>query len=214
MLCITLDILLCPGIHTTPSDVRGRFSRTPRKVAAPQPARPSPVAAGFCRHVVTNRPRRSVLHWLLWRMKRASHDTLTARQRSERMSRVRSKDTKPEIRVRRLIHGMGYRYRLHAKDLPGCPDLVFRSRRKVVFVHGCFWHRHDGCSRNRIPKSPERQAFWRSKLDENARRDQVNQTALEELGWRVLVVWECETKDVSRLANRVRTFLGLPRSDR
>ena len=117
-------------------------------------------------------------------MERGSLDTLTARQRSERMSRVWSKDTKPEVRVRRLVHGLGYRYRLHAKDLPGCPDLVFRSRRKVVFVHGCFWHRHEECSRNRIPKSPERRAFWRDKLDGNARRDRMNQAALRGKGWR------------------------------
>ena len=141
-------------------------------------------------------------------MERGSLDTLTARQRSERMSRVRSKDTKPELRVRRLVHGLGYRYRLHAKDLPGCPDLVFRPRRKVLFVHGCFWHRHEGCSRNRIPKSPERQEFWRDKLDRNARRDQVNQTALRKMGWAVLVIWECETKDVDRLTKEVRAFLG------
>ena len=141
-------------------------------------------------------------------MERGSLDTLTARQRSERMSRVRSKDTKPELRVRRLVHGLGYRYRLHAKELPGCPDLVFRPRRKVIFVHGCFWHRHEGCSRNRIPKSPERQELWRDKLDGNARRDQVNQTALREMGWAVLVIWECETNDVDRLAKEVRAFLG------
>ena len=138
----------------------------------------------------------------------SSLDSLTVRERSERMSRIRSKDTKPEIRVRRLVHGLGYRYRLHASDLPGRPDLVFRPRRKVIFVHGCFWHRHEGCSRNRIPKSPERQEFWRAKLDGNACRDRVNQTALRELGWDVLVIWECETKDVDRLANEITAFLG------
>lgn len=124
------------------------------------------------------------------------------------MSRIRSKDTKPEMRVRRLVHGLGYRYRLHAGDLPGRPDLVFRQRRKVVFVHGCFWHRHGGCARNRLPKSPERRAFWRDKLNGNARRDRKNQAALQAMGWRVLVVWECETEDLVRLANRVKAFLG------
>ena len=124
------------------------------------------------------------------------------------MSRVRSKDTKPELRVRRLVHGLGYRYRLHGRDLPGSPDLVFRPRRKVVFVHGCFWHRHEGCPRNRIPKSPERRAFWREKLDGNARRDRENQEALRRMGWRVLVIWECETSDLDSLTSRIKAFLG------
>ena len=139
---------------------------------------------------------------------RNSLDPLTVRERSELMSRIRSKDTKPEMRVRQLVHGMGYRYRLHASELPGRPDLVFRPRRKVVFVHGCFWHRHEGCSRNRIPKSPERRGFWRDKLNGNARRDRLNQAALREMGWGVLVIWECETRDLDRLATRVRAFLG------
>ncbi len=82
-------------------------------------------------------------------------DMLSPSERSELMARIRSKDTKPEMRVRRLVHGMGYRYRLHVRELPGCPDLVFRPRRIAIFVHGCFWHRHEGCSSNRIPKSPE-----------------------------------------------------------
>ncbi len=124
------------------------------------------------------------------------------------MSLVRSKDTKPELRVRRLVHGLGYRYRLHGRDLPGSPDLVFGPRRKVVFVHGCFWHRHEGCSRNRIPKSPERRAFWREKLDGNARRDRENQEALRRMGWRILVIWECETSDLDRLTSRIKAFLG------
>lgn len=141
-------------------------------------------------------------------MERSSLDTLTVRERSERMSRVRSKDTTPELRVRRLVHGLGYRYRLHAKDLPGRPDLVFRRRRKVIFVHGCFWHRHEGCPRNRIPKSPERREFWREKLDGNAQRDRRNEASLLRLGWKFLVIWECETSDLEGLANKVRGFLG------
>lgn len=124
------------------------------------------------------------------------------------MSRIRSKDTKPEMRVRRIVHGLGYRYRLHASDLPGRPDLVFRPRRSVIFVHGCFWHRHEGCSRNRIPKLPERREFWRHKLNGNARRDRLNQAALRRMGWDVLVIWECETKDIDRLVERIREFLG------
>ena len=124
------------------------------------------------------------------------------------MSRIRSRDTKPEMRVRRLVHGLGYRYRLHSEDLPGRPDLVFRPRRKVIFVHGCFWHRHEGCSRNRTPKSPERRNFWREKLDGNAQRDRLNEAALRRLGWEILVIWECETKALDPLAERVRAFLG------
>lgn len=147
-------------------------------------------------------------------MERGSLDTLTASQRSERMSRVRSKDTKPEIRVRRLVHGLGYRYRLHAKDLPGRPDLVFRVRRKVIFVHGCFWHRHEGCARNRLPKSPERRAFWRTKLNANALRDRKHEAGLRDMGWQVLVVWECETNDLDALAGRIKVFLGYRRVDR
>lgn len=123
------------------------------------------------------------------------------------MSRIRGKDTKPEMRVRRLVHGMGYRYRLHAKELPGCPDLVFRPRRKAIFVHGCFWHRHPGCSANRIPKT--RPDYWRAKLDRNVERDRQNEAALKADGWSVLVIWECETKgDSDHLARRIRAFLA------
>lgn len=139
-------------------------------------------------------------------VRRPASDPLTARQRSELMSRIRSKDTKPEMVVRRLVHGMGYRYRLHAKELPGRPDLVFRPRRKAIFVHGCFWHRHVGCPANRLPTT--RREFWRDKLDSNARRDRRNEAALEEMGWRSLVIWECETKDLDRVAETVRRFIG------
>ncbi len=135
-------------------------------------------------------------------------DTLTPRQRSELMSRIRAKDTKPEMSVRRLVHGMGYRYRLHVRELPGQPDLVFRPRRKVIFVHGCFWHRHNGCSRNRIPTT--RRDYWSKKLNSNVERDRRNEAALREMGWRVLVIWECETKDALRIAQEIRRFLGPP----
>ena len=134
-------------------------------------------------------------------------DHLTARDRSELMSRIRGKDTKPEMLVRRLVHGMGYRYRLHARDLPGRPDLVFRPRRKAIFVHGCFWHRHEGCSRNTMPAT--RQDFWRRKLNGNAQRDRRNEAALREAGWRVLVIWECEAKgNMIRLERIIRGFLA------
>jgi DNA mismatch endonuclease (patch repair protein) len=133
-------------------------------------------------------------------------DTLTPEQRSERMSRVRNKDTKPEMRVRRLAHALGYRYRLHAGRLPGRPDLVFKSRGKVIFVHGCFWHRHEGCPLCRMPKS--RLRFWKPKLNANRERDHANQEKLTELGWDYLIVWECELGDTDELASRIHAFLG------
>lgn len=133
-------------------------------------------------------------------------DSLSPEERSRRMALIRSIDTKPEMRVRRLVHGMGYRYRLHRLDLAGKPDLVFPSRRAALFVHGCFWHRHEGCALARLPKS--RVDFWRSKLESNRTRD-VNKIAeLETAGWRVLVIWECETKNTEALAEKLRDFLG------
>lgn len=137
-------------------------------------------------------------------------DTLTPEQRSDRMSRVRNKDTKPEMRVRRLVHALGYRYRLHAGRLPGRPDLVFKSRRKVIFVHGCFWHRHEGCRLCRMPKS--RLRFWKPKLNANRERDLANQIKLVELGWDYMIVWECELRDMDEMASRIRSFLGDTRS--
>lgn len=134
-----------------------------------------------------------------------STDTLSPKERSERMGRVHNKDTKPEMRVRRLVHSLGYRYRLHYNGLPGRPDLVFPARKKVIFVHGCFWHRHEGCSRCRMPKS--RLEFWRPKLEKNRLRDLKNLTELHELGWETLVVWECETEEAAGLPGRIMNFL-------
>ena len=123
------------------------------------------------------------------------------------MSRVRAKDTKPEMIVRRLVHGMGYRYRLHDRRLPGSPDIVFRSRRKVIFVHGCFWHRHPdpSCKLARMPKS--RQDFWAPKLEGNRERDERNRVALDREGWRQMVVWECECRHEEQLRNKLQDFL-------
>ncbi|SCY13399.1 very short patch repair endonuclease [Nitrosospira sp. Nsp13] len=132
-------------------------------------------------------------------------DSVTPTRRSEIMGRVSSRDTKPEMMVRRIVHAMGYRYRLHAKDLPGKPDLMFRSRRKVMFVHGCFWHRHNNCALARLPKS--RQDFWLPKLDANRQRDTKNERALREAGWDVLTIWECELRDAAQLEIRIRDFL-------
>jgi DNA mismatch endonuclease, patch repair protein len=133
-------------------------------------------------------------------------DTLTPLQRSERMGRIRSKDTKPELQVRRLLHGMGYRYRLHRRDLPGAPDLVFGARRKVIFVHGCFWHAHQSCSIANRPKS--RQEFWDDKFARNRERDATHVEALKARGWDVRTVWECELKDRDKLTSRLLSFLG------
>ena|SRR5260221_7169083 len=134
-------------------------------------------------------------------------DTLTPAQRSERMSRVKGKGSVAERRVRSLAHAMGYRFRLHGARLPGKPDLVFASRRKAIFVHGCFWHRHPdpNCRLARLPKS--RQDFWVPKLAANRDRDLRNEDALESLGWRTLTIWECEMRDEAFLRNEIRTFL-------
>ncbi len=133
-------------------------------------------------------------------------DNLTREQRSAQMAKVRSKDTKPEMFVRRLLHSMGYRYRLHDAKLPGKPDLTFPSRRKIIFIHGCFWHGHD-CPLGRIPKS--RVEFWVGKIEANRSRDEINIEKLTRLGWKSLVVWECQLRDADRLASKIRRFLGV-----
>lgn len=127
------------------------------------------------------------------------------------MSAVRGRDTKPEMVVRRLLHSMNYRYRLHRKDLPGRPDIVFPSRRKVVFVHGCFWHRHPGCSKATEPKT--RADFWTEKFERNVERDREAENRLEQAGWSSLVVWECETRSPERLAPKLREFLDVPETE-
>lgn len=134
-------------------------------------------------------------------------DTLSSSQRSERMSRVRSIDSKPELQVRRLLHSLGYRFRLHRRELPGSPDLVFPSRKKVIFVHGCYWHRHDErhCPLTRTPKS--KLDFWQHKFAENQRRDARVQTELEAKGWRWMVAWECELRHGEQLKNALVEFL-------
>lgn len=123
------------------------------------------------------------------------------------MSRVGFKDTRPEMVVRKLTHAMGYRYRLHDKHLPGRPDLVFRPKKKVIFVNGCFWHGHDDCSLARIPKSNV--AFWQGKIKKNRNRDLANQKKLSEAGWQFMVVWECELKraNIKNMENKIKGFL-------
>jgi DNA mismatch endonuclease (patch repair protein) len=120
------------------------------------------------------------------------------------MSRVKSKNTTPEMAVRHLVFGMGYRYRLHDKRLPGRPDLVFSGRRKVVFVNGCFWHGHVGCRYARLPKS--RVDFWRAKIEKNQARDRMNIASLESSGWKVITIWQCELKNIETLANKLYDF--------
>jgi DNA mismatch endonuclease (patch repair protein) len=126
-------------------------------------------------------------------------------KRSALMARVGGKDTKPEMTVRRIVHAMGYRYRLHRRGLPGTPDLVFGSQSKIIFVHGCFWHRHARCPRTTTPKT--RTKFWQSKFDANVNRDVRNIKALHSTGWKVLVVWECEANDLSAVRRRLKSFL-------
>ena len=132
-------------------------------------------------------------------------DTVPSSTRSRIMSRIKSKGTKPEIRVRRLLHSLGYRYRLHRADLPGRPDLVFPSRRKVIFVNGCFWHQHPGCHQAHIPF--DNRKYWLPKLTRNRARDERNVALLIEHGWDVTTVWECQLKDMAMTADRLIEFL-------
>lgn len=132
-------------------------------------------------------------------------DNRNPEQRSAIMSRVRGKDTAPELAVRRLTFALGYRYRLHRKDLPGRPDIVFPSRRKAIFVHGCFWHGH-GCEKGRLPKS--RLDYWQPKIATNRDRDARQVKGLEDLGWKVLTLWQCELKDPRQVAIKIKRFLG------
>jgi DNA mismatch endonuclease, patch repair protein len=134
-------------------------------------------------------------------------DNLDAGQRSERMRRIKAKHSKPEMLVRRIVRGLGFRYSLHVGGLPGTPDIVFRKYNRVIFVHGCFWHRHlsSRCHLARLPKSNVE--FWIPKLESNRLRDQRNQRNLRKLGWKILVVWECQLRHKEQLKNRIRRFL-------
>lgn len=134
-------------------------------------------------------------------------DRISKELRSENMRRIRSKNMKPEMIVRRLVHGMGYRYRLHRRDLPGKPDLVFSSRRKVIFVHGCFWHQHSdpACLDGRMPKSNKQ--YWSKKLNRNKKRDKETEERLIAEGWEKLIIWECAVKDTRTLENVISEFL-------
>ncbi len=132
-------------------------------------------------------------------------DVFSADQRSKIMSRVKGRNTRPELIVRRLLHAMGYRFRLHAADLPGKPDIVLPRHGKIVQVHGCFWHGHKGCSRATRPQSNVE--FWAQKIDGNKVRDARTERQLRRLGWSVLTVWECQTKGVEKLERRLRRHM-------
>ena len=121
------------------------------------------------------------------------------------MRRIRGRDTKPELAVRRLLYGLGYRYRLHAQELPGRPDIVFRNRRKAIFVHGCFWHQHEGCRGATTPKT--RTAYWMRKFAANRVRDAASLRELSRMGWSALIIWECETRMPAALSSRLSSFL-------
>jgi DNA mismatch endonuclease, patch repair protein len=132
-------------------------------------------------------------------------DKLDVQRRSENMRRIRNKNTKPEITLRSLLHKQGYRFRIHCKDLPGKPDIVFPGRRKVIFVHGCFWHQHSGCREGRLPGT--RLDYWRPKLKMNHERDEAAIRDLLALGWEVMVIWDCEIAVASKL-EQLHGFIG------
>lgn len=132
-------------------------------------------------------------------------DHISPERRSLNMSRIASANTKPEVLVRSLLHGLGFRFRKNVNRLPGKPDIVLKKHHAVIFVHGCFWHKHVGCKRSNIPKSNI--DYWKPKLDCNAKRDESNIIKLGEMGWKVLVVWECEVKDLFYVKKRLLNFL-------
>lgn len=132
-------------------------------------------------------------------------DTVSRSKRKEMMSKVKRKNTKPEVAVRKLLHRSGYRFRLHSKKLPGTPDTVLPKYKSVIFVHGCFWHQHEECRKARRPTSNVE--FWNEKLDKNIERDKCKETELKDLGWKVLTIWDCEIKDENSLIKKIKKFL-------
>lgn len=171
-------------------------------------------AASKCRRErpISRRLRRRAI-WRLWcglelAVSSAMPDRISPARRSANMSRIRSKDTRPEMIVRRMLHRLGYRFRLHARDLPGKPDIVFRRRAKAIQVYGCFWHRHTGCQDCSVPGS--RQEYWVPKFAATVARDGKNLAEMRALGWDVLILWECETRDPLDLETRLGIFLGAP----
>lgn len=133
-------------------------------------------------------------------------DRISKERRSQNMGRIRGRNTKPELLVRKAAHGLGYRYRLHHKSLPGSPDLVFSKRKIALFVHGCFWHRHENCKYSYKPKSNI--DFWARKFQTNVTRDERVRKELEALGWRIAVIWQCETAEPDSLAGTLKGIMG------
>ena len=139
-------------------------------------------------------------------------DIVSKKKRSEMMSGIKGKDTKPEIATRKMMYKMGLRYRLHRKDLPGKPDIVLGTIKLAIFVHGCFWHRHNQCKYSYSPKT--RVNFWEKKFKDNVKRDMNNRHALEELGWKSAVIWECQTKDPNDLKKNILNIIESSKKDR
>jgi len=133
-------------------------------------------------------------------------DSISIKHRSWNMSRIKNSDTKPELIVRSLLHHKGYRFRLHRKDLPGKPDIVLPRFKKIILVHGCFWHRHEGCQYTYNPKS--RVSFWQNKFNQNIKRDKIVQKNLFQMGWQVYVIWECETKKIELLDKKIEQIFS------
>ena len=170
------------------------------------------IRPGYCREppgVYNSYPRMSKCRRVAFFFFEPVADTIPIDRRSENMRRIRSKSTKPEMAVRRIVHLLGYRFRLHSAALPGKPDLVFPRLKKIIEVRGCFWHQHQGCIDSHIPKS--RVEYWGPKLQKNVSRDKENLQALRRFGWRVLIVWECQVKPskATRLTTHLRRFLEL-----
>lgn len=139
-------------------------------------------------------------------------DVFSSEKRSRIMSRVRSYDTEPELKVRSIVHRRGYRFRIHQDKLPGNPDIVLSKHKKAIFIHGCFWHSHKGCPRSKRPTSNF--SFWQDKLDKNQERDKRVQKELQHLGWKYLVIWQCEIKKDDRLQKKIENFLKNTHSGR
>lgn len=138
-------------------------------------------------------------------------DTMSSAQRSATMRSIKGKNTKPEMIVRRLLHASGYRYRVHCREIPGTPDIAFTKRRKVIFIHGCFWHRHAGCARASTPKTNA--SFWENKFLKNIERDKRVQNELKHGGWSFLIIWECEIRNLNCLKKKLQSFLGQPKAN-
>ena len=130
---------------------------------------------------------------------------MTSQERSRNMAAIKSKNTKPEIAVRKNLHALGYRFRLHRKDLPGKPDIVLPKYKTVIFVNGCFWHQHKGCKYSRLPKTNI--DFWKRKLEGNTQRDKLKQSKLKDMGWKVINIWECQTKEIDDIRNLIKENL-------